>query len=615
MPRALTLAVVSLFVVSAHAQTGTTSSALESRPAELLPSQASTPSLDQALADTLSNEQLARRIARLYSRQAELLVTEAEGNRHQYETQLEDLVRDVQLLGQQPGVTMNPRFREVYSSILTEYEQYYDEPALDRGEIYPFLARAFEEMHAVDGPLIEHIILPDIPAGTFDTVVPMPVNTLVERSLAYLRRSRGHVSRLQTRADTYFPMIERVLAEEGVPDEMKYLAMIESALNPRAHSHAGAGGMWQFIPATGRAYGLRVTSEVDDRLDPERSTRAAVRHLRDLYERFGDWHLAMAGYNCNPAVIERAVRRTSDRLGRPATFWDIYDQIPRETRGYVPMFIATALVVSNPTAYNLPLGEPGARYIFDTIPVDGGTSLSAIAAQMDLDVEVLRALNPSIRRSHVPEQREPWMLRIPAGYYSQYSDALDRFAPESARNSSRFAASTVNYGTRTTRPIAPDDSYLLAQSRSTRSTIQPDVQSVADAATPVRTVADEAIEASREASSGSASAPTTRHRVRRGETLSGIARRYGVTVRQIQNWNNLSGTRIRSGQRLTIQGGTDRGSGPQQITHRVRRGENLTVIARRYGVTVRQIMNWNSLRSTTIRPGQRLRITARRNFG
>src|SRR5690606_8547032 len=186
--------------------------------------------------------------------------------------------------------------------------------------------------------------------------------------IAFLLRSPGHVSRLRSRADTYFPMIERILAEEGVPDELKYLAMVESALNPRARSHAGAAGMWQFISATGRAYGLRAQSDVDDRLDPERATRAAARHLRDLHERFGDWQLALAGYNCNPARIQREITRAEARLGRRATFCDIYDHIPRETRGYVPMYIATALVLSNPEAFDLPPAEPGPRYVFDTIP-------------------------------------------------------------------------------------------------------------------------------------------------------------------------------------------------------------------------------------------------------
>ena len=646
MPRALTAALASLFVVTpVLAQSASTDAALESRPAETLPWQANAPALDAVATDSPTSEQLARRIAHLYARQAELLEAEASGDISQYEAILDDLVRDVQLLSEQSDVIQNPRFREVYSSILTEHEQFYDESVLDRGEIFPFLERAFAEMHAVDGPLIEDVDLPDVPVGNFAATIPMDLNRLVERSVNYLKRSPSHVSRLQTRADTYFPMVEQILAEEGVPDELKYLAMVESALNPRARSHAGAAGMWQFIPATGRAYGLRVTREVDDRLNPEKATRAAARHLRDLYERFGDWHLALAGYNCNPAVIARAVRRAQDRTGRRATFWDIYNNIPRETRNYVPMFIATSLVVSNPTAYGLPVGEQGSRYVFDQIPVEGGTSLSAIARVLDIDTEAIRALNPSIRRSRVPTQRDPWMLRIPSGYQNMHADDLARFAPATARNSTRYAARTVRYGSRAIRPLAASEPGAAAALRNPTTTVAvattptrtgrartPAPQSATTIAPPpVRTVADAArtnthgrtASSSSTSSSSSETTPRIRnHRVKRGETLSGIARRYGVTVNQLVNENNLRSTTIRIGQRLRINASASRARtsitsnrGPRTVRHRVRRGENLTVIARRYGVTVRQIMNWNSLRSTTIRPGQRLRIQTRRNVG
>ncbi len=646
MPRALTAALASLFVVApALAQSASTDAALESRPAETLLSQVDPPVPDAVAADSPTSEQLARRIAHLYARQAELLEAEAAGDIPQYEAILEDLVRDVQLLSEQPDVIQNPRFREVYSSILTEHEQFYDESVLDRGEIFPFLERAFAEMHAVDGPLIEDVDFPDIPAGNFAAVIPMDLNRLVERSLNYLKRSPSHVSRLQTRADTYFPMVEQILAEEGVPDELKYLAMVESALNPRARSHAGAAGMWQFIPATGRAYGLRVTREVDDRLNPEKATRAAARHLRDLYLRFGDWHLALAGYNCNPAVIARAVRRVEDRTGRRATFWDIYNNIPRETRNYVPMFIATSLVVSNPTAYGLPIGEQGSRYVFDQIPVEGGTSLSAIARVLDIDAEAIRALNPSIRRSRVPTQRDPWMLRIPMGYQNLHADDLAQFAPATARNSTRYAARTVHYGSRAIRPLAASEpstptvllnptTTVAAAATPTRTgrarTPAPQSATItANAPPPVRTVANAArsntpSQAAPSSSSTTSTAPPRNrsHRVQRGETLSGLAHRYGVTVNQIVNENDLRSTNIRIGQRLRINANASRArtsitsnSGPRTVRHRVRSGENLSVIARRYGVTVRQIMNWNSLRSTTIRPGQRLRIQTRRNVG
>ncbi|HLT48748.1 MAG TPA: LysM peptidoglycan-binding domain-containing protein [Rubricoccaceae bacterium] len=631
MPRLPLVALASLFLVTpALAQSPALDAALRSRPVEPIRSHEGFP-LDAAAVDSLTAEQLARRIAHLYARQAELLEADAAGDTDRYAALLDALVIDVQLLAERPGVSSDLRFREAYSSILTEYERFYDEPALDRGEIYPFLEEAFAAANSVDGPLLEDVRLPSYAGGAYTTVFPMEVNRLVENSVRFLQRSTGHVSRLRSRADTYFPMIERILAEEGVPDELKYLAMVESALNPRARSHAAAVGMWQFIAATGRAYNLRAQSEVDDRLDPEASTRAAARHLRDLYERFGDWQLALAGYNCNPARIQREVERAEARLGRKATFWDIYDHIPRETRNYVPMFIATALVLSNPEAYGFPASyEPGPRYTFDVIPVEGGTSLGTVATLIGVHPDVLSALNPSLRRDRVPVQREPWMLRIPAGAYAQHAEALDRLAPRSARTSERYAARTVNYGTRAHRPISPLDEQVLVaaaparpaprRSSSPSTSLlaqQPDV--------PVRTVADEAAEEARGAAPSareSESRPrTTTHRVRRGENLTEIARRYGVTVNQIINANDLRSTTIRPGQRLRIDASASRArsgattSGPRTTTHRVRSGENLTTIARRYGVTVRQIMDWNNLRSTTIRPGQRLRIQTRGRVG
>lgn len=621
MPRTLSAVLVSLFLATpVFAQSPASDAALQSLPSQPVAVGMDALPLDPVAPDSLTGEQLARRIARLYSRQAELIETEATGDRQRYESLLEGLVRDVQLLAERPGVTNQPRFREVYTSVLTEYEQYYDETAIDRGEIYPFLADAFQSIDGIDidGPLLEHVTLPVL-ENAYTTVFPMEMNRHVQSYIAFLQRSRGHVSRLRSRADTYFPMVERILAEEGVPDELKYLAMVESALNPRAQSHAGAAGMWQFIRATGRAYGLRAQSDVDDRLNPEKATRAAARHLRDLHERFGDWQLALAGYNCNPARIQREITRAEARLGRRATFWDIYDNIPRETRGYVPMYIATSIVLSNPDAFGLPDAEPGPRYVYDTIPVEGGTSLANIASVLDVNVEVIRALNPSLRRNRIPDQRDPWMLRIPMGYYNEHATALDRFAPRSAQGSALYAAQTVNYGTRAFRPIAAGDGdRALIASTSTRRTSTPVSRTSstppAEPPTPVRTVADVAAES---APAAAPSRPRTQtHRVRRGETLSGIAGRYGVTVRQIMNANSLRSTNIRSGQRLRIDGAASTARpGPQTIRHRVTRGQTLSGIARRYGVTTRQIMNWNNLRSTNIRIGQRLRIQTRRNVG
>jgi len=604
-----------------------------------------------AATDPLTPEQLVLRLATLYERTADLLRAEASGNDRRYVEILETLVLDARYLAQAEGAVGQPRFREAYAVVMTEYERYYDAPALDRGEIYAFREGLFQATESVDGPLLEDVSLPE-DLGRHAAIIPMETNRLVESALNYLRRSQGHTSRIRTRADTYFPMIERILAEEGVPDELKYLAVVESALNPRARSHMAAAGMWQFIQATGAAYQLRVTTDRDDRLDPEQSTRAAARHLRDLHERFGDWHLALAGYNCNPLRVERAVRSAQARLGRRATFWDIYDDIPRETRNYVPMFIATALVMSNPSSFGLPAHEPGPRYVYDEAPVRTGTSLSAVAMAAGTTVDAIRALNPSFRRDRVPDapSGDLRMVRIPVGAYASNERELDRLAP--AGLSTTYAARTVRYGPRADIPLAvsgPETRFASATpTRTQRREDRPArryTTPVDEPSPPVVAVAERIVEPEPEATTVDDAAtegpraeeprveeprprrreparPTT-HRVQRGDHLTAIAGRYGVTVSQLRAWNEITGDQIRPGQRLRIsadasgaRAAASRSRGPSVTTHRVTSGETLIAIARRYGVTVSQIRSWNgSVRGDVIRPGQRLRIERPRSVG
>lgn len=455
----LSLAAPLLFVsLPALAQSAATDPALAPRSAATLRTAADAMAPGFVPADSISADQLARRLARLYERQATLLDATVDGDPALTSALLDGLVADLQLLGQRPGVMFDARFREAYSAVLTEYERFYQTPALDRGDVYAFREAgidAVERGFDLGVPLLEHVTLPD--RATYVTTIPMDVNTQVERYVQFLVRRPSHVERLLSRAETYFPMVERVLAEEGVPDELKYLAMVESALNPAAASHAGAAGMWQFIRATGAAYGLQATSEYDDRLDPEQATRAAARHLRDLYDRFGDWQLALAGYNCNPAVIARAARRHEEQTGRRATFWDIEQAIPRETRAYVPMFIATSLVVSNPSAYGLDgTPDPGPEYAFDRVPAAGGTSLGAVARVLGVSEAAVRALNPSLRSGRVPSGRGAQTLRIPPGLYAEHAADLDRFAPPTD-SGLRASAETVSFGTRAVRPVAPQE--------------------------------------------------------------------------------------------------------------------------------------------------------------
>ncbi|HEX8384566.1 MAG TPA: transglycosylase SLT domain-containing protein, partial [Rubricoccaceae bacterium] len=660
------LAAPLLFVsLPALAQSAVTDPALAPRPAAALRSAADGRLPGFAPADSLTDDQLARRLARLYERQATLLDASADGDQGRYSALLDDLVADLQLLGQRPGVMFDGRFREAYSAVLTEYERFYDTPALDRGDVYAFREAgvdAVERGFDMGVPLLEHVTLPD--RSTYATTIPMDVNTQVERYVQFLTNRPGHVERLLSRAETYFPMIERVLAEEGVPDELKYLAMVESALNPVAQSHMAAAGLWQFIRATGAAYGLQATRDVDDRLDPERATRAAARHLRDLHDRFGDWQLALAGYNCNPAVIARAAARFEERTGRRATFWDIESAIPRETRAYVPMFIATSLVVSNPSAYGISATpDPGPEYAFDRMPAADGTSLGSIARVLNVSEAALRALNPSLRSGRVPSGRGAQTVRIPPGLYAQHASALEDFAPRGG-SGLRASAETVTFGPRAVRPVAPQErgealrvAAAREQSRPGRRPAEPVVrrENPVDqyAAAPPPGVAALEREQARDDVAQADVAQAEQTRTEQAQTLQReeliAARAAMVADQEGPTTTEAPEEAVPTAEapvlvaeapapRVEPRRETPRAQRPtpapapapaarearparvpvrvvserserRPTTHTVARGEYLSSIARQYGVSIQQLRDWNGISGDRVMAGQRLRVT------
>lgn len=744
-PTGVVLAQEQLDRSSDHASTSQTSERLKTRPPSSIPVGSDVRVVLRSKTDDepLTDREILSSIGRIYERQARLLEAVAFEDHGQVETQIAAALEEIQQLLAYPEVVARPRFRELYRTVLMEYERYYGAPAdslsLPNGEIFAFHDDMFEALNEVGEPLLEDVDLPRLTPVA--TTIPMTQNRLVEQSIAYLLRSpEKHLYNWMSRAETYFPMIEGILEEEGMPDELKYLAMVESALNPRARSWAAANGMWQFISATGRAYGLEVNSWVDERLDPEKSTRAAARHLRDLHQMFGgDWQLALAGYNCSPARIRRALRRAERRLNRKPTFWDIYNDIPRETRNYVPMFIAASLVASNPDAFDVDLSqvEPGPEYEYHYVPIRGFFSLEEIADLAGTTEATIRALNPELRRSHVPPAEDAFYVRIPLGTYEQFAEAYADLPDEKKTSTisytvkrgdvlgkiaGRYGVSvrdlmrtnglssttirvgqrlvvpvpsydnspvladadgdnvfTVDYGRSRSRPVLAEGSMTQRRrSRATpvvRTSMSADRGSTARAAGDARPPEDEpatddagkeapaettdraepsaeeadeepartrivytvrrgdnlteiakkygvsisdlrewnSIRGSRiqtgqklylyDANPEKAEVTTTVYRVRRGDTLSEIASRYSVRISDLRRWNDLRTNTIRVGQRLTIQGGQS-----STVTHRVQRGDSLYLIARKYGVSISDIKRWNSLRSSTIRPGQTLTI-------
>ncbi|HEU5209767.1 MAG TPA: LysM peptidoglycan-binding domain-containing protein [Longimicrobiales bacterium] len=380
-------------------------------------------------------------------------------------------------------------------------------------------------------------------------------NERVEDWIDFLTgRNRDRTKLWLERSGRYGPMIQAELRERGMPEDLLYLALIESGFSPKAYSSAAASGIWQFIAETGQRYGLEVTGVVDERRDPIKSTDAALDYLQDLYDRFGSWYLAAASYNTGENRVGRIMREMfGTERGTDEHFWKIAHRLPRETRDYVPLMLAAGHIAKEPEKYgftDLVYQEP---LSFDVTWVPGAVSLDAIARAVSLPVDSIGDLNTHLVAGATPEGRA-WPVRLPSGTAEQFAVNFPRIFREVRAEAARHEAALAN-------------------------------------------------------------APT--HRVLRGETLSHIARRYGVSVGALQQANdNISPRRLQVGQVLRVPGRSGgaavaSSSAAEARFHQVRRGESLWTIARRYDVSMNQLRAWNGLSGrSVIHPGQKLRVTA-----
>lgn len=337
------------------------------------------------------------------------------------------------------------------------------------------------------------------------TIMEMPYNEIVRKFIdMYTGRLRNQVAFMLSACNFYMPIFEEALDTYGLPLELKYLPIIESALNPSAVSRAGASGLWQFMLNTGKIYGLESNSLVDERRDPIKATWAAARYLKDMYAIYQDWNLVIAAYNCGPGTINKAIRRA----GGKTDYWEIYNYLPKETRGYVPAFIAANYVMTYYCKHNICPMEINIPDATDTIQVNRNLHFEQITDVCGIGMDEVKSLNPQYKKNIIPGDSKPQTLRLPINYISTFIDSQDTIYAH--RSAELF---------KNRRTVSVANTRSTARSSKGKSSSQGNV---------------------------------TYHRIRNGETLSTIARKYGVTVNQIKSWNGLRSTRINAGKRLKI---------------------------------------------------------------
>ena len=439
------------------------------------------------------------------------------------------------------------------------------------------------------------------------TAIEMPYNQVVRSYIdMYVKRRRTLVEAMLGMSLYYMPIFEQALEKENLPLELKYLPVIESALNPDAVARVGAAGLWQFMVGTAKGLGLEVNSLVDERRDPYRSSEKAAVYLKELHNIYGDWSLAIASYNCGPGNVNKALRRAGGTADKKKDFWDIYFYLPQETRGYVPAFIAANYVMTYYKDHNLGKSLARRPILTDTIHVNKRVHFEQISAVLNIPMEELRVLNPQYRKDEIPGDIRPYALTLPSQQIYSYIVSEDSIV---AHNAALYARRDV---------VVPVDP----------STVSND-----DGETTTKLV-------------------VKYHKVRRNETISMVARKYGVSVSSIKKWNGLRSSRLKRGQTLkintykkvrveqpeteeeetvdveeTVVAETTPVAAPQKKKkettttttaprnperHKVQRGETLASIAGQYGVTIADIREWNDLKSDNIMAGQVLVVDAKK---
>lgn len=401
----------------------------------------------------------------------------------------------------------------------------------------------------------------------------------------YTERKRDQVERMLGLSDFYFPIFEEVLDKHNLPLELKYLSIIESALDPRAVSHAGAVGLWQFMYGTAKMFNIEISSFVDERRDPVKSTEAAVIYLKKLFGIYQDWNLTIAAYNCGPGNVDKAIRRA----GGKTNYWDIYAFLPRETRGYVPLFVAATYAMTYYKEHNLMPRVPAMPTTVDTVMINKYLHFDQLSTVLGIEPEYVKSLNPMYRRNVIPATVEKqYPLVLP---YSKVNEFIDHDTAVYAWERNKYFPNNALAG-----PVEKNSGYFVPDDVKGKSKIV--------------------------------------YTVKSGDTVGGIAKKYGVRLTDLVYWNNIKKNMIRAGQKLAIyvpeknKPKEERPVAKQDSTssetqtvadaqvnitdfeyYTVKRGDTPTVIANRFGMNTKELMSINGISSDrSLQVGQKLKI-------
>lgn len=611
---------------------------------------------ERSLPDDIDKE-LLRRISDTYRLHVLAIDAQVQGDLVQAEQYINEAFASIQgMMDDYPELQSNRRFAELYRSVMTEHSEFYgitQSRTETEGDIFEIREELFSDQ---DDWITEGYVLPEnLTINQLD--VPLIQNQHVNRHLMYYTLRRPDVmERWLERSEYYFPMMREIFEDEGVPTELIHLSMIESGLVPTARSWASAVGLWQFIRATGAVYGLEVNWWIDERRDPIKATRAAAQHLGDLHEIWGDWHLALANYNLSP----RGLRRAINAAGGVEDYWAAYPYLPRETRGYVPGYIAATMIAMNPVEFGFDQPTGITPYTFEVSEVDGLMPLEDLAGAAGITIQELRDFNPELLRWATPPGGK-YPLKLPVGVKEEFLIAYQEIPKEN--RASEIAMHTVSRGETLgyiARRYGTSVRALFDSNDGLSSTIFPGQTIVV----PVAPGSREQIAADRPSNRSSSSSSQSQRRpqvqapanttgmtytVKSGDTIGHIAEWFDVRAWQIRAWNSVQNT-IRVGQRLTVyisnnrveyysqvedltfaqkqelerrqrsgeniyalrfdgaRSGSDSGD---SIRYTVRRNDTLSNIASRHGVSVADIQRENNLRGTTIYAGQTLTIRRR----